>query len=158
MIHLKMIIPLLGWGLKLEDIDQSKGFRGVFSYDINRPSLDNHIFLLYSRKTTAFSIDRDARLKSLPSFYSRREVRIKGITFLCYTFVISNPNIRKIKDNCFGSLTDFEKMRIFKFWNFTDDDINNFMLHPIDIDVKVEQFEQKVIPEWDYVPDDLFWE
>lgn len=150
--HLKMIVPLLGYGITLADIDQRRGFRGVFSYDINRPSLDNHIFLIYSRMTTGFSIERDARLKSLPSYYSRREIRIKGITFLCYTFVITDRNVRRIKDNVF-SLNDGEKMRIFKFWNFTDDDINYYMLHPDDV-FNFEQFEQKVIPEWDYIPDE----
>ena len=152
--YLKMIIPLLGWGLTLEDISIDKGFRGVFSYDINRPSLDNHIFLLYSNTTTGFSIDRDVRLKSLPTFYSRRRIKIKGIMFLCYTFIIVSNSIRKLKSSSLW-LNDYEKMRIFKFWNFTDNEINYYMLHPNDVN-SFEQFEQKVIPEWDYVPDD--WE
>jgi len=154
-VHYKMAIPLLGWGLKLEDVDRDKGFRGVFSYDINRPSLDHHIFLMYSNTTTGFSIERDARLKSLPTFYSRRRVKIKGITFLCYTFIVVSDAIRSILSNTF-MMNDGDRMRIFKFWNFTDDDVNNWMLHQELAEFEFERFEQKVIPEWDYIPED--WE
>ncbi len=153
-LHFKTIIPLLGPEITLDDISVDKGFRGAFSYDINRPTLDNHIFLIYSRTTTGFSIERDKRLKSLGSFYSRREIKIKGITFLCYTFVIINPSIRYIKSNLNSMISYKDLLRIAKFWNFTDDDINKYTLR-IQMDIFSEQFEQVVIPEWDYIPD---WE
>ena len=145
--HFKTIIPLLGEGITMDDIDTKKGFRGMFSYDINRPYLDNHVFLVYSRTTTGFSIERDKRLKALSCFYNRKVIHIKGISFLCYCFVCYKPSIKHILSNKWA-IPDYEKLKIFKFWNFTDDDINDYMLHPSDI-LFSETYEPVVIPEWD---------
>ena len=147
--HFKAIIPLLGESITMDDIDTKKGFRGMFSYDINRPYLDNHVFLVYSRVTTGTSIERDKRLKSLFCFYNRKVIKIKGISFLCYCFVCYKPSIKAILSNKW-CISDSDKLRIFKFWDFTDDSINDYMLHPSDI-LFSETYEPVVIPEWDYV-------
>lgn len=151
--HFKAIIPLLGEGITLDDIDPKKGFIGAYSYDINRPSLDQHIFLLYIFITTGFSIDRDKRLKALPTFRSRRIVKIKGFSIACYTFGNNIPGVRSIIDDRWN-VNDNDKLKIFKFWNFTDDDINQYMLHPIG-NLFSETFEQIVVPEWDCPKEEL---
>lgn len=149
--HFKAIIPLLGEGIIPEDINPKKGFIGAYSYDMNRPTLDHHIFLLYVYIVTGFFMERDKRLKALPAYCSRRIVHIKGYSLACYTFDNDNESIRSIIDNRWF-VKDDDKLRIFKFWNFTDDDINQYMLHP-DGNLFSETFEQVVVPEWDIEKD-----
>lgn len=151
--HFKTIIPLLSNDLVLDDIKVENGFVGAFSYDINRPTLDQHIFLLYIYNVTNFFKERDARLKACPTFRSRRTVRIKGFLIVCYTFYNNQRSIRSIIDDRW-LVNDEDKLRIFKFWNFTDNDINQYMLHP-DINLFSETFKQVVIPEWDYDGKDI---
>lgn len=149
-IHMKLIIPLLGLDFKREDLDPKNGFMEAYSYDINRPSLDNHIFLLYDSTVTNESIERDARFKKIPSFYSRRDVWIKGHLFICYTFVITNKTIKDIKSNS-NIIPENGLLRIYKFWNFTDNELNRFMFN--NIYLITNQFEISSVPEWDYKED-----
>lgn len=149
-IHMKLIIPLLGFDFKKEDLDPSNGFMEAYSYDINRPSLDNHIFLMYDSTVTNESIERDERFKQMPSFYSRRDVWIGGHLFICYTFVIINKVIKNIKSNsCI--IPENGLLRIYKFWNFTDDELNHFMFD--NTYLISHQFKEAVVPEWDYKED-----
>lgn len=149
-IHMKLIIPLLGLDFKREDFDHSNGFMEAYSYDINRPSLDNHIFLLYDSTVTNESIDRDKRFKSIPSFYSRRDVWINNHLFLCYTFIITSKTIKNIKSNT-NTIPINGLLRIYKFWNFTDDELNRFMFDSTYL--ITHQFEHNIVPEWDYKED-----
>lgn len=152
--HFKAIIPLLGDTVKLEDIDTKKGFVGAYSYDINRPSLDQHVFLMYVYIVTPFFLERDARLKQLPTFRSRRTVHIKDFCLVCYTFGNNIEPIRNIISDSW-LLDDKDKLRIFKFWNFLDDDINWYMLHPEE-KIFGETFKQVVVPEWDCPKEERF--
>ena len=149
-IHMKLIIPLLGFDLKKEDLLLENGFMQAYSYDINRPSLDNHIFLLYDGTTTNESIERDARFKKIPSFYSRRDVWINGHFFICYAFVITNKVIKNIISNLL-TIPKNGLLRIYKFWDFTDDELNQFMFD--NTYLISHQFEQTIVPEWDYKED-----
>lgn len=149
-IHLKLIIPLLGFDFKKEDFDPKNGFMQAYTCDINRPYLDNHIFLLYSSVVTNESIERDTRFKKIPSFYNRLDVWINGMLFICYTFVITNKVIKDIKSNS-NNIPENGLLRVYKFWSFTDDEINHFMFDSIYL---IEhQFEPNCVPEWDYKED-----
>lgn len=149
-IHMKLIIPLLGLSFKKEDFLLENGFMQAYSYDINRPSLDNHIFLLYDGTVTNESIERDVRFKNIPSFYSRRDVWINEHFFICYTFVITNKVIKDIKSNN-ACIPENGLLRIYKFWNFTDDELNHFMF---DSTYLINcQFKDITVPEWDYKED-----
>lgn len=146
-IHLKLIIPLLGLDFKREDLKHENGFMEAYTYDINRPSLDNHIFLLYDRTVTNESIERDERFKKIPSFYSRIEVQIKGHLYICYTFVITQKPIDSIKSGS-TMIPEYGLLRIYRFWNFTDDEVNRFMF---DITyLNKHKYETTSVPEWDY--------
>ena len=149
-IHMKLIIPLLGLDFKKEDFELSSGFIEAYSYDINRPYLDNHIFLLYVDEVTNESISRDARFKKIPSFYNKLIIQINGISFVCYTFVITNKVINDIKSDS-ATIPENGLLRIYKFWNFTDDEVNHFMFDIIYLQSHL--FENKSVPEWDYKED-----
>lgn len=149
-LHFKAIIPLLGEGITLDDIDPKKGFIGAYSYDLNRPTLETHFFLLYIFITTNFSIDRDKRLKSLPTFRSKKIVHIKGFSIACYAFN-NNESMNSIVDDRWF-VKDEDRLRIFKFWNFTDESINQYMLHP-ETHIFSETFEHVAVPLWDDPPE-----
>ena len=149
-IHMKLIIPLLGLDFKREDLNPKNGFMEAYSCDINRPSLDNHIFLVYDSNVTNKSIERDNRFKKIPSFYSRRDIWIKDHLFICYTFVITNKVIKDIKSNS-CTIPNNGLLRIYKFWNFTDDELNHFMFD--NTYLISHQFKETVVPEWDYKED-----
>lgn len=146
----KMIIPFLDEELTVYDLYNTPGFEGLYLHDINRPYLDNHVFLLFSFDSlSSASIDRWSKLKKMKCVYATRTVKIKGKLYDIFTFPIMNNQIRNILKGNFV-LSDKDKLRIFKFWNFTDDDVNKYMLTgsiPI-------SFEEKTIPEEDLSPNE----
>lgn len=44
----KVLIPLLGENMMLEDISEDVGFYDAYTSNIDKPYLDSHIFLVYS--------------------------------------------------------------------------------------------------------------
>lgn len=144
----KMIIPFLDENLTIHDLYDVPGFVGLYFNDINRPYLDKHVFLLFSFDSlSSESIDRWSKLKKLKCVYSTRTVKIKGKMYDIFTFPIINQTIRNIINHNY-ILSDEQKIRIFKFWEFKDIDVNNYMLNgqiPF-------HFEEKTIPEEDLTP------
>lgn len=144
----KLIIPLLDENITLDDISPEAGFVNIYSEDINRPYLDNHIFLLYDlTNTTTKAYVRNQKLRSSKSLYDVYNINISGNEFILYAFTITSTTIKNIKRNAF-IFSDKEKMRIFSFWNFTDSDINAFLLDPLYF--MSIGFVSSVVPEEDY--------
>ena len=50
-LQMKLIIPLLDKSLTKEDISPEAGFVDAYNYDINRPALENCVFLMYDAYT-----------------------------------------------------------------------------------------------------------
>lgn len=146
--HLKFILPLLDDEITVDDISPKAGFVDAFTDDINRPYLDNHIFLLYiADLSTKESYNRTIKFKSLKSIYNILDVRIKGVLCKLYTFCITNPAINYITKNVF-MLSDSDKLKILTFWKTTDNDINTFFVK--NIDTAIHSFNKFSVPEWDY--------
>lgn len=155
-LHYKLIIPLIDNGIKLSDLSAQSGFVNIFSEDINRPYLDNHIFLLYSSTVlTNEAFEREARFKTLKSYYNMYEVEIGGMAFVLYAFVILNKSIKNIMSGSVTLSID-DKNRINAFWNLSDRDVNTYMLNPLY--VMYSKFVNNVVPEEDYRPDNLILE
>jgi len=146
--HLKFILPLLDDEITAEDISPKAGFVDAFTDDINRPYLDNHIFLLYvANLDVKESYDRTIKFKSLKSLYNVIDVRIKGVLCKLYTFCITNPAINYITKNLF-MLSTKDKLRVLTFWKSKDADINEFFVN--NIDTIIHSFNKSSVPEWDY--------
>lgn len=146
---LKLMIPLLNENFKLSDFTESVGFVDGYLEDINRPSLVNHIFLLYDGNfDTAEKIERDQRFRSFPSLYSRKIIFISGNPYMIYTFVCISKEMQRIRDgNVPYKREDLKK--IMSFWTLNDDFI--FKLACND---KVQLVTKGlVVPEEDYIPD-----
>lgn len=143
---LKFIIPLLDNNLTLQDLSLKAGFLGAYTQDINRPYLDNHIFLVYAPICwTKEAENRRDKFETLKTIYRKYYVTIDGQNYLVYAFVL-NRAIKSIMSNCV-MLSSKEKFRIISFWNLTDKDINEFMMNPLYL---IGEFKELVLPEEDY--------
>lgn len=136
----KIAIPLLNENLEYEDILEKNGFVDAYFENINKPSLVNHMFLLYDVDTT-----KNYKLNKFDNLYSRRVVYIKGKPYYVFTFTI-NRTIRRLRDGNI-ILNNKEKERVLDFWWHKDGWISNNLLcgtiysHP----------EPSVLPEEDYM-------
>jgi len=156
-LHFKLIIPLLDNSITKNNLSTKAGFVDAFSADINRPYLDNHIFLLYAYNVlTNEAFDTYKKLKSAKGLYGVYKFKIKGIPFIMFAFTITNKTIKNIMSGAVA-LSDVEKMRVFAFWNLQDSDINRYMLNSTY--AWNSKFVNNVIPEEDYQPDtEIFWD
>jgi len=143
---IKAIIPLIDENISLDYITDPT-FVGCYTEDINRPYLDDHIFLMYewddNKSTKIFY-----KIKSLKSFYGYKIMYINGKSYIIYTFT-SNPLINRVKTGAV-ILRDVNKLRILRFWQFTDDWVtNNIMRGTIICDPSLD-----TVPEEDYLYED----
>lgn len=145
---LKLAIPLLNDKLTLEDIQETSGFVDAFFYDINRPSLTDHIFLMYDNHSGGENIiNRFYKLEGLNNRYSTRTVYIKGKSYTVYTFT-TNGVIRLLRQGAIA-LNPEQKKRILSFWGAKDGWVlNNVLLGTI-----YEEPDESQLPEEDYSPD-----
>ena len=143
---MKVILPLVDNGISLDDISEDNGFIAAYTEDINRPYLDDHVFLLYNwsdkKSTKVFYKFRD-----LPSFYGYKIIYIKGVSYIVYTFT-SNSLINRLKRGT-AILRDVNKLRVLQFWQFKDAWVSlNVTRGTVN-----EGSPQDVLPEEDYLPE-----
>lgn len=148
-IH-KYILPLLDKRLTLNDISFESGFCGLATYDINRPYLDKHIFLIYSMAMNNKAIAVRKKLAGL-GITNKIDCKIKGESYRIFCFPIVGNTIINLMSNIL-SLTDEQTLQVYKFWKFTDDDINQRMLN---ISYFPENFKETGVPEFDFSPKDF---
>ena len=152
-VHYKMIIPLLDNVLTKEDFSEGSHFIGIYNDYPEKPFLKGSIFLLYEYVADKESGMRNMRFLSSPYLYDSEVITIKKKPYFLYTFSVCNHSIKRIM----GNLSPVDKkdlFKIFKFWNFEDDDVNNYLLHR-----RVDSsFDDEAVPEIDWKPDetDLF--
>ena len=150
-IH-KFIIPLLDKRLTLEDISEDVGFCGMATMDINRPYLDNHIFLIYSMEMTNKAIAVRKKLASLDNLHSKINCRIKGKACRIFCFPIIGNSIIDLMSNIIAPCEQ-DLLQIYKFWNFNDVEMNKYM---VDNTYLPELFKKTTVPEFDYSPEFKF--
>ena len=150
-IHNKLILSLVNENLTLDDISPKTGFSGIYTLDINRPYLTDHIFLLYKFVATKESKKTIEKLNNFTNLYNRRIISINNTLYHLYTFTVNIP-IKRIKDNGHMLLGKDEKTQICKFWNLIDKDINEYLFgyHVIGT-----YFKDTIIPEEDFYPKDV---
>lgn len=141
---IKAIIPLVDESITLDDIKEDTGFVDCYLEDINRPYLDNHVFLLY-KWGNPMSTKVFYNFKKAKSFYGYNIIYINGESYIVYTFT-SNENIKRLSNGNI-LLGDCLKLRILRFWQFTDKWVTfNIMRGTIICDPPSGK-----VPEGDYV-------
>lgn len=142
----KVILPLVDDGISLDDISDKTGFISMYTEDINRPYLDDHIFLMYDwndKKSTKVFY----KFRELPSFYGYKIIYLKGIPYIVYTFT-SNNLINRLKKGT-AILRDINKLRVLQFWQFKDAWVSlNVTRGTVSGDPL-----QDILPEEDYMPE-----
>lgn len=118
-ITTSFILPLM---FDNKDILFSKyGFVNAFLEDINRPWLDNHIFILYKTCSISSSIEDD--MKKNKYYYDTYQIVIDNQFYNEYVFIIP-PEIKitvdSFKQFSYNVLSAENKMKILKFWNCFD--------------------------------------
>lgn len=144
----KMIIPLLSDEFSNEDFSDNAGFCGIYSEDINRPYERNCIFLLYEfSKATVESYNRFVKFDKLPEIKNKRVVKIDNNLYWLYTIHILDSEVKRIQ-NGLGASNYKTSLKIAKFWNFKEGDIN-YMLSNKE---NVYNYAPSIVPEEDYEP------
>lgn len=150
-IYNKLILPLIDNNMSIEDISPDTGFAGIYTMDINKPFLTNHVFLLYKKVATKEARATREKLSSLPTLYSKRTISLDGILYNLFCF-ICNKSISLIKNNGHLLLNKAEKTQIGKFWQFLDSDVTDYLLG---YGYVGKEFKDTVIPEEDFSPKDF---
>lgn len=145
---LKLIIPLLDTRLSKIITTPKSGFINAFTYDINRPGLDNHIFLMYEFEAehTKEMLTRSYILANLIKCKPYLH-RINGKWVSIYALPITNGRARKYKITKYPFFSNEDILKIINFWGTSDKDVNEFITEQ----TKIIKFEENIIPEEDYV-------
>ena len=88
-------------------------FKGFFTSDINRPSLDNHVFMLYEIDLkTPNQIIREERFKKSPMFYNSIYKTIKKTPCEIFSFVMPTRETKdllsEVKKHFHGSIAEYD--------------------------------------------------
>ena len=88
------ILPLIDDSITLDDISINSGFINAYTEDINRPYLEDKVFLLYDSKVnTAESMNRFRKFRDLDTLYNMKYIQINKHPYTVYCF--SNPTYKK---------------------------------------------------------------
>lgn len=120
------MLPLVDESFTQEDFSKESGFVDVYDTDINRPYLDNHIFIMYDLKVkTKEAMRRYNKFAKLKTLQGRRVIYVDGHPYLVYAFVRLNEELKLDKKEKRGNVIySKNKIRLMKFWKGMDDDIN----------------------------------
>ncbi len=142
----KVILPLIDNNISLEDIAEDTGFVGIYMEDINRPYLDDHVFLMYNWNDV-MSTKVFYKFKNMSSFYGYRIIYLKGVPYIVYTFT-SNSLINRLKKGV-AILRDVNKLRILQFWQFKD----AWVALNVARGTVTDDSPRDILPEEDYMPE-----
>lgn len=150
MSHVKnAAVCLLDDKVTFDDIGPESGLVDAYFYDMDRPFLDNHMFLMYdpeSKKDKAgYAI---SHMKTIDSFYNSRVIRVDGKHYYVYAYTL-NPAQKKMKNGIFDC-SDSQKKRIIKFWDPGD----LILIHDILSGTSVLDKDDSVLP----LDDGDFWQ
>lgn len=154
--RMKMIIPLIDKSFTTDDFSKEAGFVDAFDTDINKPYLDNHIFLMYDPNVkTKKSAIRYQKFSKLSTLYNRRIIRVNDKPYLVYAFVIVNNEVKRDKKQLTGNITlSKNKLRIMQFWKGNDEDVSTKLTK----NTLWQRSLERSVPEEDWLPslDDVF--
>ena len=127
---LKLIIPLLDDSFSREDFTEEAGFVDAFTEDINRPYIENCIFLMYKADTyTNKAVDTMHKMSESKYLYNFRIIFINGVGYRLYAISIVNEGVRRLlKGLRISNYTD--TMKVIKFWEYKEGDVNTYAFNP----------------------------
>ena len=145
-LQMKLIIPLLDKEITKEDLSPEAGFIDAYNYDMNRPSLDNCIFLMYdANKRTEKANKRFQKFEKLSTIRSHITIYVNNKPYSVYAFVIINHDIWNLLKGLRHTKTS-SYSQFVQFWGASDGAVNRYIVRP------TEPFNYEVhsVPEADY--------
>ena len=143
---LKQAIPLLDDNLCMEDFLEDNGFVNAYTYDKNRPYLNNHVFLMFDPAIPNF--ERDVRFRSLNNMYDKKVEYIKGKPYIIYSFTLVNSELKPLIHKGIKPYSVKNLTKINAFWRGWDKELNEYMFHKS----KKLCNNWESVPEYDYRP------
>ena len=127
-----------------------KGFMNIFFTDIERPYLDNHVFIMYDTN----EVDGDyvrllSKIENMPNYYSSYNIMISGVWYKVFCFTVPPAYKKELDLLKKGRLTDIKDPTKGMILQYNFDEIRElsaFMSNNIDELVKI-------IPEQNYIPE-----
>jgi hypothetical protein len=144
----KFIAPLIDDNINEADLSADSGFIDAYTEDINRPYLEDKVFLLYKVTNTKQSLDTYLKLSKLDCLYNIRPIVVDGEHYRIYTFVALNKDIKQLKQGCMFKDCK-SRVRILDFWSNKSDDLIKRVLLP---NFQLGRPIKAVSPEEDYYP------
>ena len=145
-LQMKLIIPLLDKEITKEDLSIEAGFIDAYNCDINRPALDDCIFLLYdANKHTEASNKRFSKFEKLKTIRSHKIIYVNNKPCSVYAFVIINNDIRNLLKGLRHTKTS-SYTRFVQFWGADDGVVNRYIVFP----TEPFNYEARSVPEADY--------
>lgn len=145
--RLKLVIPFIDKNITPKDFSIISGFIDAYRFDVNRPSIQDCIFLMYDNSIrTKESADRYFRFKDMQSLQNIKTYRINGKSYTVYAFKITNPTLLSCLNNFCNVL---KYSRVLQFWGVSDGKFVD------DITKGLEDIPEDIssVPECDYLPD-----
>lgn len=125
--QMKLIIPLLDKSIKKEYLSQRAGFVNAFTWDKNKPYIDNCIFLMYERTSKdPLSQERAFVFSGLASLYKMYCIRVKGKVYIIYAISIINKDIHNFLQG-FRHSDHNTFIRILQFWDGSDINVLKYL-------------------------------
>lgn len=145
-LQAKMILPFLDNDITKEDVSSDSGFVNMYMYNKNNPELDEHVFLLYEgTNLTEKNADVFSRFNDMKGLYSFKNVRINDHSYRLYTFSLTSPMLKLLFNKGIPPMHLEDRVKILKFWNVSDEEINKCVLGNRAINV-----DKTSVPEYDY--------
>lgn len=148
-VQAKLLIPLLDDIIKREYLTEEAGFVDMYVHDINRPYIENCVFLMYKIGIKSdIACECEYYMRNCKNLHSVKIQYIKGEPYRIYAFHLIGSDSKKIYKG-FKPRDDRNITRILGFWMGRDVDVNNVMMKNNIYGVKVDW---KTIPEYDFHP------
>jgi len=145
----KLLIPILNIGITKNDLTKECGLIDVYTRNTNNTSdMDDHLYFLYDAENiNEKSQDVFYKFLKSPVLYSFDNIKIKDHMYRLYTLSVFGKTALKLYRNAVPPISLEDQVRILKFWNLEDEEINKCVLG---IDPYVDK-DTKSVPEKDQV-------
>jgi hypothetical protein len=147
-LQMKLIIPLLDKEITKEDLSPEAGFIDAYSYDINRPAIENCIFLMYDADSRTDEANRRyGKFEKLSTLRSSKVIYVDKKAYIVYAFVIIDTDIKNLLKGV-RHTKNASYLRFVQFWGTGDGVVNHYLLVP----TTCFNYEARSVPEEDYRP------
>ena len=109
---------------KTKSFSESPFFINAYHTDINKPWLNNHIFLVYKMTLTRDFILLEQQLRKIPNWVSDYSYIQGSIDLIVHVFKVPeehSANLEYFKQGLYSKLDNNFKIEILRFWNVSFD-------------------------------------